>query len=89
MEEAVFRLVSREAMAALEREEAGAEGFGVPEMLRPLSASLGFALRVAVSNENLTAVSPHFLPTNQNAHVCFFCVLEGSVPERYDKSPHA
>ena len=62
IEEAVFRLVARQALAALEGAEAGhgLRGFGsdgIREGLNPLSGRLLSALRVAVSNENLEAVS--------------------------------
>lgn len=56
MEEVVVRLLSREAMSALEREEVGVEGLGVPKNLYPLSGRLNFAIRMAVSNANLGAV---------------------------------
>ena len=68
MEEAIVRLVAREAMAALERErgkETAAGGGGSDEEKKVLPSLTGSALcwrldsaiRVAVSNANLSAVS--------------------------------
>lgn len=62
IEEAVSRLVAREALAALDRAETGrgnggSESSGIPDTLDPSSDQLGSALRLAVSNENLEAVS--------------------------------
>lgn len=67
MEEAVVRLVAREAMAALERErdeEAAAAGVSEEEVPPSLTGSalswrLDSAIRVVVSNANLGAVSIH------------------------------
>lgn len=56
MEEAIVRLVVREALVALEREEVGINGGHLPETLRPISQRLGEVLRLAVSNINLSAV---------------------------------
>lgn len=63
IEEAISRLVAREALAALDRAETGrgiggSEGRGIPDNLDPsLDDQLGSALRLAVSNENLETVS--------------------------------
>lgn len=62
IEEAICRLVAREALAALDRAETGrgiggSESGGIPDSLDPSSDQLGFALRLAVSNENLETVS--------------------------------
>lgn len=56
MQEVVARLMAREALAALERQEAGVEGLGIPAGLQPLSQRFGEALGLAVSNANLSAV---------------------------------
>ena len=62
IEEAISRLVAREALAALDRAETGrgiggSESRGIPDSLDPSSDQLGSALRLAVSNENLETVS--------------------------------
>lgn len=56
MQEVVARLMAREALAALERQELGVEDFGIPAGLRPLSQRFGEALGLVVSNANLSEV---------------------------------
>lgn len=60
MQEVVARLMAREALAALGRQEAGMEGSDIPAGLRPLSQRFGETLSLAVSNANLSAVGFHY-----------------------------